>query len=215
MKVMNAMGFGVQLLEREKCCGVPLIANGFHKKAKANAEFNLRNLEAAVDRYDAPILSTSSSCALTLKEEYPNVLKVDNGKVAEKIQYATRFLLKAFMNGDMPKRMKPLNLKIVYHTPCHLDKAGGALYSIELLRMIPGVEVVVLDNQCCGLAGTYGFKTENYETSVSIGEKLFKQIKSSNADFAVTDCEACKWQIEENTGLETLHPISLLAMALA
>ncbi|MDO6542973.1 anaerobic glycerol-3-phosphate dehydrogenase subunit GlpC [Photobacterium sanguinicancri] len=213
VKVMNAMSIGVQLLDKEKCCGVPLIANGFFDKAKKNAKLNVKKFAEAIEKYDAPIVSTSSTCSFTLREEYPHVLKVDNSKVADNIEYVTRFLLKAFMNGDMPK-MKPINKKIVYHTPCHLERTGGSLYTIELLKMIPGLEVVVLDSQCCGLAGTYGFKTENYDTSMAIGEKLFKQIRQSNADFAITDCETCKWQIEENTNLETIHPVSLLAMAI-
>ena len=214
VSVMNAMSIGVQLMDKEKCCGVPLIANGFFDKAKKNAKLNIDNFSAAVEKHDAPILSTSSTCSFTLKEEYPNVLKVDNSKVANKIEYVTRFLLKEFMNGRAPK-MKPINKKVVYHTPCHLEKTGGSLYTIELLKMIPGLDVEVLDSQCCGLAGTYGFKTENYDTSMAIGSNLFEQIKRSNADFAITDCETCKWQIEENTNLETIHPVSLLAMALA
>ncbi|MGF1878608.1 anaerobic glycerol-3-phosphate dehydrogenase subunit C [Photobacterium frigidiphilum] len=213
VKVMNAMSIGVQLLDKEKCCGVPLIANGFFDKAKKNAKLNVRNFEAAIEKYDSSIVSTSSTCSFTLREEYPHVLKVDNANVADKIEYVTRFLLRHFMNGNTPK-MKPINKKIVYHTPCHLERTGGNLYTIELLKMIPGLEVVVLDSQCCGLAGTYGFKTENYDTSIAIGENLFKQIRQSNADFAITDCETCKWQIEENTQLETIHPISLLAMAI-
>ena len=28
VKIMNAVGYGVHLLEKEKCCGVALIANG-------------------------------------------------------------------------------------------------------------------------------------------------------------------------------------------
>ncbi|MGF1756636.1 anaerobic glycerol-3-phosphate dehydrogenase subunit C [Photobacterium sagamiensis] len=214
VKVMNAMSIGVQLLDKEKCCGVPLIANGFFDKAKKNAKLNVKNFETAIEKYDSTIVSTSSTCSFTLREEYPHVLKVDNANVADKIEYVTRFLLKNFMNGKTPK-MKPINKKIVYHTPCHLERTGGSLYTIELLKMIPGLEVQVLDSQCCGLAGTYGFKTENYDTSMAIGEKLFNQIRQSDADFAITDCETCKWQIEENTSLETIHPVSLLAMALA
>ncbi|PSW05679.1 anaerobic glycerol-3-phosphate dehydrogenase subunit GlpC [Photobacterium lipolyticum] len=214
VKVMNAMSIGVQLLDKEKCCGVPLIANGFFDKAKKNAKLNVKNFEAAIEKYDSTIVSTSSTCSFTLREEYPHVLKVDNANVADKIEYVTRFLLRHFMNGNTPK-MKPINKKIVYHTPCHLERTGGSLYTIELLKMIPGLDVQVLDSQCCGLAGTYGFKTENYDTSMAIGDKLFNQIRQSNADFAITDCETCKWQIEENTALETIHPISLLAMALA
>ncbi|SIN81183.1 anaerobic glycerol-3-phosphate dehydrogenase subunit GlpC [Salinivibrio sp. ES.052] len=211
VKVMNAMGYGVQLLEKHKCCGVPLIANGFYDKARRNATANTAMIADAVAEH-RPVIATSSSCALTLKEEYPHVLGVDNAHVAGQISFVTRFLLKAAMNGEMPK-LNPINKRVVYHTPCHLERSGNAMFTIELLRMIPGLEVIVLDSECCGLAGTYGFKTENYQTSIAIGSGLFAQIEAAQADFAITDCETCKWQIEENTSLEALHPVSVLAMA--
>ncbi|PWI32656.1 anaerobic glycerol-3-phosphate dehydrogenase subunit C [Vibrio albus] len=214
LRVMNAMGIGVCLLDKEKCCGVPMIANGFHDKARKNAEFNVRHLEGAIQQNSIAVLSTSSTCSFTLQEEYPHVLGVDNETVADKIHYVSRFLLKEFMNGNIPP-LKPLNKRIVYHTPCHLERSGGSIFTIEMLRMIPGLEVIVLDSECCGLAGTYGFKEENYETSIKIGEDLFSKINNSDADYAITDCETCKWQIEENTKLSCIHPVSLLAEALA
>jgi glycerol-3-phosphate dehydrogenase subunit C len=207
------MNIGVRLLDNEKCCGVPLIANGFHDKARKNALLNVKHMEAAVNDYHTKVISTSSTCSFTLQQEYPHVLGVDNSKVSNEIEYVTRFLLKEFMNGNAPK-MKPVNLKVVYHTPCHLERSGNVMFTIELLRMIPGLELIVLDSECCGLAGTYGFKAENYDVSMKIGSHLFDSIKASDADFAITDCETCKWQIEENTALETIHPISLLAQAL-
>ncbi len=88
------------------------------------------------------------------------------------------------------------------------------MFTIELVKKIPGLVLVVLDSECCGPAGTYGFKEENYEVSKKIGRQLFDAIQTSDADYAVTDCETCKWQIEENAHLETIHPVSLLAMAL-
>ncbi|AQP37427.1 anaerobic glycerol-3-phosphate dehydrogenase subunit C [Vibrio anguillarum] len=214
VSVMNAMNIGVRLLDNEKCCGVPLIANGFHDKARKNALLNVKNIEAAVVDRQTTLLSTSSTCSFTLQQEYPHVLGVDNSKVVKQIEYVTRFLLKEFMSGNAPK-MKPVNLKVVYHTPCHLERSGNVIFTIELLKMIPGLELVVLDSECCGLAGTYGFKEENYDVSMKIGAHLFDAIKTSQADYAITDCETCKWQIEENTALETIHPISLLAMAIA
>ncbi|NNN47572.1 anaerobic glycerol-3-phosphate dehydrogenase subunit GlpC [Vibrio sp. 2-2(8)] len=214
VSVMNAMNIGVRLLDNEKCCGVPLIANGFHDKARKNALLNVKNIEAAVVDRQTTLLSTSSTCSFTLQQEYPHVLGVDNSKVVKQIEYLTRFLLKEFMSGNAPK-MKPVNLKVVYHTPCHLERSGNVIFTIELLKMIPGLELVVLDSECCGLAGTYGFKEENYDVSMKIGAHLFDAIKTSQADYAITDCETCKWQIEENTALETIHPISLLAMAIA
>ena len=38
VKVMNALGIGVRLLEKEKCCGVALISNGFIKQARKQAD---------------------------------------------------------------------------------------------------------------------------------------------------------------------------------
>ncbi len=90
VKVMNAMGYGVQLLEKHKCCGVPLIANGFYDKARRNATANTAMIADSVSEH-RPVIATSSSCALTLKEEYPHVLGVDNQHVAGQISFVTRF----------------------------------------------------------------------------------------------------------------------------
>ena len=108
----------------------------------------------------------------------------------------------------------PRELKVIYHTPCHMEKMGWTLYTLTLLRQIPGLQLQVLDSQCCGIAGTYGFKSENYPTSQAIGAPLFQQIEESDADLVVTDCETCKWQIEMSTSKRCEHPISLLAQAL-
>lgn len=72
----------------------------------------------------------------------------------------------------------------------------------------------MLDSQCCGIAGTYGFKKENYETSQAIGEGLFRQIEATGCDVVATDCETCKWQIEMSTSKRVEHPLSILAAAL-
>jgi glycerol-3-phosphate dehydrogenase subunit C len=80
--------------------------------------------------------------------------------------------------------------------------------------MIPGVELTILDSQCCGIAGTYGFKKENYPYSQAIGEGIFSQIRANNPDVVATDCETCKWQIEMSTGYEVMNPISILAQAI-
>ena len=80
--------------------------------------------------------------------------------------------------------------------------------------MIPGLELVVLDQECCGISGTYGFKKENYQFSQAIGAPLFDQIKVVNPDIVACDCETCKWQIEMSTPYSVKHPISILAEAL-
>ncbi|MCI6318912.1 MAG: anaerobic glycerol-3-phosphate dehydrogenase subunit C, partial [Rikenellaceae bacterium] len=75
-------------------------------------------------------------------------------------------------------------------------------------------DFVMLDSQCCGIAGTFGFKKENYQYSQKIGEGLFRQISEAEPDMVATDCETCKWQIEMSTGFKVENPISILADAL-
>ncbi len=213
VSVFNAMGIGVQLLKREKCCGVPLIANGFIEQAKKQACVNAESLTDAVIGKGIPVVATSSTCAFTIRDEYPHVLDVDTTQVREHVELATRYLYRLLDSGRELK-LKSTPMKIAYHTPCHMEKMGWTPYTLALLQMIPGVELTVLDSQCCGIAGTYGFKKENYETSQGIGAGLFRQIEESGVDLVVTDCETCKWQIEMSTSKKCEHPISLLARAL-
>ena len=70
------MGTGVQLLSKEKCCGVPLIANGFTDKARKQAITNVESIREAVGVKGIPVIATSSTCTFALRDEYPEVLNV-------------------------------------------------------------------------------------------------------------------------------------------
>ena len=214
VKVMNALGVGVQLLEKERCCGVALIANGLVPLATKLALVNVHSMGKAVEA-GLPVVTTSSTCTFTMRDEYPELLHVDNASVRDSILLATRYIYQLLEARKGELRFKEgYRARIAYHTPCHLEKLGWGIFSHELLKMIPGVEFTLLDSNCCGIAGTYGFKKENYEVSQAIGKPLFEQVKSVNPDLVATDCETCKWQIEMSTGYPVKHPISILAEAL-
>lgn len=213
IKVFNGMNIGVQLLKREKCCGVALIANGFMKQAKRQANVNLESLQETILEKHIPVVATSSTCTFTIRDEYTHVLDVDTSEMRDNIELATRYIYRLLEQGRELK-LKHTPLKVAYHTPCHMEKMGWTSYTLELIKRVPGVELIVLDSQCCGIAGTYGFKKENYEVSQGIGAGLFRQIEESGADMVITDCETCKWQIEMSTTKKCEHPISLLARAL-
>ena len=215
IKVMNALGVGVRLLDKEKCCGVALISNGFIEQAKKQAKVNIEAIRESVLAKNMPVIATSSTCAFTIRDEYPHLLSVDNADVREQVELATRYVYRLMARQGVKLKFKQnQKIRVAYHTPCHMEKLGWAYYSIELLKLIPNVELTVLDSQCCGIAGTYGFKKENYKTSQDIGESLFRKIEACDIDYVVTDCETCKWQIEMSTSKRCEHPISILAKAL-
>ena len=216
VKVMNALGIGVQLLEKEKCCGVPLISNGLIDKARRQGEHNTALLRQSIIENNRPVVGTSTTCTFTLRDEYPHLLSIDNADIRDKIDLATRYIYRILESGEVQLHFKKNapQRRVAYHTACHMEKLGWAYYSIALLKMIPSVELTILDSQCCGIAGTYGFKKENYPTAQAIGNTLFRKIEASGCDVVSTDCETCKWQIEMSTSKPVVHPISLLAEAL-
>ena len=214
VKIMNAIGYGVNLLEKENCCGVALISNGFKNQAVKQAELNLGSIRKAVGRGE-PVLTTSSTCTFTMRDEYAHILGLDNSDVRSSIALATKFIYELVDAGKVKLVFKDdYKKKIAYHTPCHMEKLGWAIYSTSLMRMIPGVDFHMLDSQCCGIAGTYGFKKEHYNDSQNIGAPVFRQINDLKVDMVATDCETCKWQIEMSAGVEVQNPISIIADAL-
>lgn len=212
--LLNACGYGVKLLDKEKCCGVALLSNGFENAARKNADINLSSMRRALSSSEA-VLTSSSTCTFTMRDEYEHILHIDNSDVRSHLMLVTKWIYDCVESGKVKLVFKKdWTGKVAYHTACHMGKLGWSFFSISLLRMIPGMELIALPQECCGIAGTFGFKTENYEFTQKIGSPLFDLIRESGADYVSTDCETCKWQIEMNTSLQVLNPISILAAAL-
>lgn len=214
VKLMNAIGYGVNLLEKERCCGVAKIANKMVDEARRDARLNIASMRKSVGE-GRPVIATSSTCVFTIRDEYPHLLDVENADIRDNILLATAFLNRLVDEGKVKLVFrKDYRKRITYHTPCHMQKLGWAIHSVSLLRSIPGLTLVPLESSCCGIAGTYGFKKENYAYSQAIGRELFDRILEAGVDLVATDCETCKWQIEMSTGVKVENPVTILAEAL-
>ena len=78
--VMNAFGYGVHLIEGERCCGVAKIANGMIPAATRDAKANMSAFSKSLVK-GRDIITVSTTCTMTLLEEYPELLKVDNSGI--------------------------------------------------------------------------------------------------------------------------------------
>jgi glycerol-3-phosphate dehydrogenase subunit C len=87
------------------------------------------------------------------------------------------------------------------------------LPAIDLMEMVPGIKIDHVQADCCGIAGTYGYKKEKYDISMAVGKPLFDQIKATGSAIAVCDSETCRWQIGHATGAGMIHPIEVMAEA--
>lgn len=128
IRIMNALGYGVQLLDKEKCCGVALISNGLYKQARRQAETNLASIRRAVSDRGLTVLATSSTCTFTLRDEYPHLLEMKNDDVRDRVELATRYLYRLITEQGARLRFRedaaPLAHRLPYALPHGEDGLG-------------------------------------------------------------------------------------------
>jgi anaerobic glycerol-3-phosphate dehydrogenase C subunit len=212
VEVLERNGFEV-LLPDFRCCGIARINSGAIKKVMEEIQTNVERMASLVDQ-GLSIVFSEPSCALAVKMEYPKILDSDRAhQVAEKCFDIHQFLMRLHQKGELDLNLGEMNLTVGYHNPCHLRALGVVKEPVELLHLIPGMKVKELSDGCCGLVGTFGMKKKNFDLSMAIGKRLFKEIADSGADELSTSCGACQLQILQGTGKQAVHPVSLLALA--
>lgn len=214
VNVLEANGFEV-IVPEQNCCGLPLLSNGEFGAARVYHSSNVRHL-VEYARQGVPIVGTSTSCTLTIKEEAPELLDMhdeDTRLVAENTFDFNEFLLLLLEEGSLNTELKPLPIQVPYHAPCQYRGHRLGLLALDVLELIPELQVMDSKAACCGIAGTYGYKAEKYEIGMAVGEDLFEFVRQSESSFVVCDSETCRWQITHATGKPTVHPVELLAVA--
>ncbi|MCD6291756.1 MAG: anaerobic glycerol-3-phosphate dehydrogenase subunit C [Anaerolineae bacterium] len=203
------------ILPEQNCCGLPLMSQGDFKGARKYAYNNLRKLAPWV-RKGYVIVGTSTSCTLMLKHDYLDILDIrdeDARLVAENTYDICEFLLLLEGRGELDVNFMSIGTALPYHAPCQLKAHGMGRPAVDLMSLIPGLTIVETDAECCGIAGTYGYKHEKYDIAMAIGEPLFRQVREISTDLAVCDSETCRWQITHGSGVPTVHPVEVLAWA--
>ncbi len=207
-------GFEV-ILAKQNCCGLPLISNGDFATARRYHEANVRKLLPYV-RQGIPIVGTSTSCTLTLKEEAPAILGLDGPDVrlvSAHVYDIFEFLCELADRGELNTDFRPVECMLPYHPPCQLRAHRIGLPAVDVLALVPGLRLVESHADCCGIAGTYGLKREKYQIGMDVGAQLFAFIRDSGSDLALCDSETCRWQITHGSDVATQHPIEILAEA--
>ncbi len=211
--VMEHNGIAVYVPPDQWAAGMPLIASGAIDVARKVAVHNIALLAEAV-RQGYHIVSTEPAAALCLQHEYGQLVADEDAKlVAENSSDACAYLWKLHVEGKFRLDMKPVNLEVGYHQPCHQRALQIGAPGESLLRLIPGVTVHRLDHGCSGMAGIYGMKRANYRTSIRAGWKLISAVRGGGWQVGATECCTCKMQMEQGSTKPTIHPLKLLALA--
>ena len=215
-ELLEQAGYEV-VLAHKKCCGRPMISHGLIEQARQAAQHNVRVLEPYVAE-GIPVLGCEPSCLLTLRDEYPDLMK---GSAVEKVA-AGSFLVDEFLVGlsrqdKLKLRFRPAAKQVLFHGHCHQKAQVGTADSLGALGLIPQCEVTEVDSGCCGMAGSFGFESEHYELSETIArQRLIPAVEaaSQETEIAVAGV-SCRQQISHFTDREPRHVVEILRDALA
>jgi glycerol-3-phosphate dehydrogenase subunit C len=202
------------LVPKQGCCGLPLQSNGIFDTARKYVRKLVADLNKAGT--DLTIIASSTSCGGMLKHEATEILGVKDTELLHmgaRVRDICEFLLDLHDAGELPEDFAPQEITVPYHPPCQLRGHGIGTPATQLMELIPGVNVKESGVACCGMAGTYGLKTEKYDIAMKVGQPLFDMVRATNTDLAVCDSETCRWQIETATDVRTVHPIHLIHRA--
>lgn len=213
VRVLEHNGVSVYVHPGQLPSGMAAITAGDVERVRRQARENVALLAEAA-RQGYAIVASEPSTALCLTREYPNLLDDDDVRlVARNSSEICSYLWRMHQSGQLELDLRPLVTTVGYHVPCHVRALGGAGDGEGLLRLIPGLVVVPLDAGCSGMAGTFGMKQQNFRASWRAGRRLIQSVRAPRLNAGVSECSACKLQMEQGTSKPTLHPVKLLALA--
>ena len=183
-------------------------------------------LEALIDEGKEIIVAEPSVLAL-FRYDYKKLINNDKQffKLARHTYDPIEYLNTLVVNHklDLSKYIdnfdpsKPANQtdmpKIIYHGHCQLKTIGAGNVGLEFFQRL-NYTVNVSNVECCGMAGSFGYKKEYYAISKNIGDDLIRQIIKSdsfdNNTIILASGTSCREQIGDELNNPIYHPIEFL-----
>ena len=195
------------------CCGMPYLDGGDIKSAAENARKNVAALLPLVEQ-GAEVVVPQPTCSYVLKKEYPILVP---GEAADKVAAATRdlfeYLVLRHREGTLSTDFKGRSPgRVAYQIPCHLRAQNLGFKTADVLQLIPGTKVRVIE-RCTAMDGTWAMKKEYYPLSLPFARKVARDMESDDPDTFTTDCSLSALQIEAVRGKKPAHPTRLLREA--
>jgi Fe-S oxidoreductase len=212
VRVLEALGFEVGLVEGRKCCGRPAASRGLLAELRRLGEHNLSLLVGSSE----PIVFLEPSCFSVFVDEYRQL----GLRGADEVSRRCVLVEDLVLDLTEPDAMTELpwskrELRVAAHAHCHTKALADPGRAVDLLGRIPGATASVLETGCCGMAGAFGMLEANRDLSRAVAEPLVVAIRALPPGTVVAAAgTSCRHQIERLAGVEAVHPIEVVAAGL-
>ncbi|SMO58562.1 LUD domain-containing protein [Halorubrum cibi] len=211
VRVLESLGVRVEVPAAGESGRAPL-SQGMVATARSNAEAVYEALSPAVAAGHDVVVIEPSDLAM-FHREYERLLPEDaydalKGHSYEVMEYVYGLL----ENGaDVDALSAGDGERVAYHSHCQQRTLDLEPYTLAVLEE-SGFDVVTSDVECCGMAGSFGYKSEYYELSVDVGETLVDQFSTDDAAdrTVVASGTSCLEQLDALLTRRPAHPVRLL-----
>lgn len=215
IKVFQHNDIHIDLVPKEKCCGMPKLELGDLESVDRLKEANIPVLAALVDRgYD--LIAPIPSCVLMYKQELPLMYPDDPDvlKVQKAFFDPFEYLWLRHKGGALKTDFANDLGNVAYQVACHQRVQNIGLKTRDILALVQNSEVVAHE-RCSGHDGTYAVKKETRDKSVKIARPTVKKVDAQAPDHFTSDCPMAGTQIAHLSEKvdRAEHPMTLLRMA--
>jgi len=215
VKVFQHNDIAIDIVPREKCCGMPKLELGDLEAVDALREANIPVLAKLADQgFDltAPI----PSCVLMYKQELPLLYPddADVRKVQEAFFDPFEYLWLRHREGGLKTEFPNALGDVAYQVACHLRVQNIGLKTRDVLNLVPDTRVHAQE-RCSGHDGTYAVKRETRAKSVRIARPVVRQVDRLEPAHFASDCPMAATHIANLSEKvdRPEHPMTLLRMA--
>jgi FAD/FMN-containing dehydrogenase/Fe-S oxidoreductase len=211
-EVLEALEYQVIVSRRTLCCGRPLFDYGMLDLAKRLLRQVLEELAPWIAD-GVPVIGLEPACLSTFRDELVELFpQNENAKrLREQSFLLSEFLAQKTGDAFQPSR---LSCKAIVHGHC-THKAVMKMDDEEKVLQKLGLDFQVLDSGCCGVSGAFGFRKNNYELSMQIGERvLLPAVREAPKEgLVIANGFSCREQIAHATDRQALHLAQVILMA--
>ena len=215
IRVFDKLGIDI-VLSKSMDDGRALLSQGMKDEAKEKSEKLIPHLLDIINS-GRDILIAEPSVLTMVLSEYKKLANNTNeyellvSKCYDPIQYLNILLKDGII--DKTSFQEKSDYEIFYHGHCQLKSIGLGKELPNFLNYL-SIKTTESKAECCGMAGSFGYKTDYYDISKKVGGHLGGEIVyagfTNNDKIILANGISCREQIHEEIDKKTLHPIEFI-----
>ncbi len=209
VRVLEALGTDVVVPELPGT-GRPPLSQGMIDTATEKARTLAGQLTPYIDAgYDVVVIEPSDLAMF--REDYDHLLPAATAdRLAADSYELLEYVFGLLENGADADPLASVDGETVaYHSHCQQRTMGLEAHSRAVLERC-GYDVTTTEAECCGMAGSFGYKEQFYELSIDVGERVESELTAVEADHVVASGTSCVDQIEDLLPEQPRHPVELI-----